>query len=181
MKNLLLVLSLIVGLINIAISEEPVGTKKVYGGQYDVVTTVGNTAYVGTSADLKIFNVSTPGNPQLVKIYPTNGAVNGIYFSSNRLYLATSNGLEILDVSTPLNPIYLGIYVVSTVNNVEVVGNLAYIAMDSGLQIVNIDDPSVPVLLGAYSESGGTAKDVSVVGNYAYVASYIQGLKIIDI
>ncbi|WP_272481073.1 beta strand repeat-containing protein, partial [Microcystis aeruginosa] len=50
----------------------------------------------------------------------------------------------------------------------------------SGLQIIDISNPTNPNLKGNYDTSG-SALDVQIVGNYAYVADGGAGLQIIDI
>ncbi|WP_287738211.1 Calx-beta domain-containing protein, partial [Microcystis sp. M048S1] len=50
----------------------------------------------------------------------------------------------------------------------------------SGLQIIDISNPTNPTLKGNYDTSG-YARDVQIVGNYAYVADDYSGLQIIDI
>jgi Ca2+-binding RTX toxin-like protein len=73
-----------------------------------------------------------------------------------------------------------------TVFSIEVVGNYAYGTYSYGLSnflsIIDISEPTIPVLKGSISGlSSGGARDVVVVGNYAYVADWSAGLKIIDI
>ena len=77
-------------------------------------------------------------------------------------------------------------------DEVYVSGNYAYVAsyQDDALSIIDISNPTNPVEVGYIQDDsqGGTAyalnntMGVSVVGNYAYVASYIDGaLSVIDI
>jgi len=62
--------------------------------------------------------------------------------------------------------------------DVFVSGNYAYVAgWNSGLQIIDVTDPSSPTVVGSLC-CGGFG--ISVLGNYAYLASFM-GLKIIDI
>jgi hypothetical protein len=48
------------------------------------------------------------------------------------------------------------------------------------LEIIDISNPSNPVFKGNYDTSG-SAWDVQIVGNYAYVTDGDSGLQIIDI
>ena len=69
---------------------------------------------------------------------------------------------------------------------VRVVGDHAYLAsrrpgLPGGLQILDIRDPAHPVRVGGI-DTGGSACDVEIVGNHAYVAdAFFGGLRIIDV
>jgi hypothetical protein len=64
--------------------------------------------------------------------------------------------------------------------NVVVQGQYAYVAASTGLYIVNVSNPSNPVQVG-FCSTPGSAKDVAVSGNYAYVADGSGGLRVINI
>jgi hypothetical protein len=53
-------------------------------------------------------------------------------------------------------------------------------ASDAGLVIVNINDPTSPEQIASF-DTPGLAKNVTVAGNYAYVADAYMGMRIIDI
>jgi hypothetical protein len=98
------------------------------------------------------------------------------------------NGLMILNISNPLSITFTGIYDTDGyADDVAVAGNYACISgttyTDYGsndyLEIVDINDPSAPVRAGKYNI--GSAFDLAVAGNYAYVAAGDSGLKIVDI
>ena len=58
----------------------------------------------------------------------------------------------------------------ATARAVEVTDTLAYVATGrTGLRIMNIADPANPIEIGYYDSPGSTV-DMTVVGNYAYVA-----------
>ncbi|HEX9505585.1 MAG TPA: Ig-like domain-containing protein, partial [Acidimicrobiia bacterium] len=64
-------------------------------------------------------------------------------------------------------------------NNVDVAGDHAYIAFgNGGLLVVDVADRAHPQLVGTLAMPGGTAIDVRVVGNLAYVADGPLGLQI---
>ncbi len=65
-------------------------------------------------------------------------------------------------------------------NNVDVSGDYAFVATGSGLSVVNVSNHSSPKIAANLSV-GGTAYDVRIVGNFAYLAAGEQGLKIVDV
>ncbi|MCB4790861.1 MAG: fibronectin type III domain-containing protein [Elusimicrobia bacterium] len=68
------------------------------------ISVSGNYLYIGGSFGLKIYDITNPASPILVKTYTTS-ACDKIYVYGNYIYLAeTSNGIEILDISNPALP-----------------------------------------------------------------------------
>jgi hypothetical protein len=62
----------------------------------------------------------------------------------------------------------------------QVVGDRLYAATDTGLQVISIADPARPTVLGG--ETGAPrAWDVAVDGTRAYVASGVEGLRVVDV
>lgn len=59
-------------------------------------------------------------------------------------------------------------------------GLYAYVAAEGGLHVFDISNPAVPVSLAFYN-TPGSAMDVVVNGNYAYVADELSGLQVVDI
>ena len=51
---------------------------------------------------------------------------------------------------------------------VAVVGNYAYVVDSSGLRVINVANPAAPAEIGFY-DTPGSAYDVAVAANYAYV------------
>jgi hypothetical protein len=126
-----------------------------------------------------VVNVSDPADPQLVfngDFY--NGG--GITVSDNYLYISTYEGLNVFDISDPENPVQTGVCNVSC-SSIEIVGELAYAAAyDNGLRVIDVSDPTGPFESG-FSDIPGIAYDISVAGNYAYIASDEAGLQIVYI
>ncbi|MDH6098425.1 hypothetical protein NWP21_06125 [Anabaenopsis sp. FSS-46] len=169
------------------------------GSAYDVQV-VGNYAYVADgSAGLQIIDIRNPANPTRTGVYDTTGGARDVQVVGNYAYVADgSAGLQIIDIRNPANPTRTGGYDTTGVSlGVQVVGNYAYVTDEaaasgypgygypglqtySGLQIIDISDPANPTNTGSYRTSG-SARDVQVVGNYAYVADSSAGLRIIDI
>jgi hypothetical protein len=66
-------------------------------------------------------------------------------------------------------------------SGVAIQGQYAYIGVGPHLVILDIGDPAHPVLVGQTDPLPRVVFDVAVAGNYAYVAAFISGLRIIDI
>ena len=58
---------------------------------------------------------------------------------------------------------------------VAVVGELVYVtAWTSGLRVIDVSDPTAPVEIGSI-DTPGNARNVAVVGSFAYVADSFEG------
>ena len=147
------------------------------------VRVVGNYAYLAdlstTTADLKIFNISTPAAPVLVSQSDATNVISDVDFSNGYVYAADgTSGLRVIDVTNPSSPNLKSTYnSPGDAQDVKIVGNYAYVADGtSGLQIVNIRNPNSPVLQGTAGISIGVIGSVSsvdVVDNYAYIVNKV--------
>src|SRR3990172_2867887 len=68
-----------------------------------------------------------------------------------------------------------------TTYTVAVQGNYAYFGVGPRLVILDIGNPASPALVGQTGVLPGAVRDVALAGNYAYLADYYGGLRIIDI
>ncbi|MDA7655220.1 pentapeptide repeat-containing protein, partial [Akkermansiaceae bacterium] len=154
----------------------------------------GGHAYVADRAGgLQIVDISDPSSPQIVGSYSTQagsnwstGAAWGVKVEGGYAYMAASGaGLIIVDVSNPANPVLEGSYStnVGDARGVYVLSGKAYLADgssgSSGLLVIDVTSPSSPVLVGTY-DSMGSGMGVTAVGDYAYLADWGGGLKIVD-
>ncbi len=64
---------------------------------------------------------------------------------------------------------------------VAVQGSYAYVGIGPRLVILNIANPASLIITGQTTVLPGVIRDVAVVGNYAYVADYDRGLRIINV
>lgn len=64
---------------------------------------------------------------------------------------------------------------------VAVQGDYAYVGIGPRLVILDISDPTHPILAGQTDTLPENVQDVVVMGNYAYVANRLHGLRIIDV
>ena len=144
-------------------------------GSYDTpglasnVFVVNNTAYVADVTSLQVFDVLNPSNPTLIgSCYLGTASTNDVAVSGSRAYVAGSRGLIVLNVSNPSEPTKLNTcHLPSMALAVTLTDHFAFVADgQSGLQIINRFNLN---LVGSY-DTTGSALDVYVSGDYAYVA-----------
>ncbi len=155
------------------------------GEAYEVMV-AGSIAYLTyTYGGLLILNISDLNNIEKLGEFDDGGFAQGVFVSDNYAYVAEyGDGFEILDVSDPTNPVKLSqFFDGGQARHIYIEGDYAYIADGSngGFEIVNVSDPMNPYKVGYYLESFSSAEDISIVGEYAYVAYGSYGLEIIDI
>ncbi len=145
-----------------------------------------NHAYIAEGdSGLQVVDISDPTDPDNVSDYDTPGIAVGVFVSGDYAYVADggyNQGLQVVDISDPENPTNASYYYTSDyAYSVFVDGNFAYIADgEAGLQIVNITDPVDPTLAGSYGYNINDARDVFVLGDYAYFVD-ISSLIVLDI
>jgi hypothetical protein len=147
------------------------------------VEVAGDYAYVADGwAGLTVVDVSNPAAPSLAGNYDTPGNARTIDVEGSYAYIADrgGGGLQIVDISDPTLPTLAGSYHPGTDTwGVEVSGNVAYLgATSAGVVAVDITDPTNPSHLGTVA--AGSARQLDVDGDYAYVAGY-DALYVIDI
>lgn len=110
-----------------------------------------------------------------------------IRVANNTAYLSYYNGISVIDVSNVSNPVFLGNCTTASSGNFVIRNNTMYVANDYGLQIIDVTNQHSPALIGGYN-TPGTANDVSILGNIAYVVyddivspGFSSGLRIIDV
>jgi hypothetical protein len=140
------------------------------------------------------FNASKATNQQLVLTeiaeINTGSKTVDVHISGDTLYaLDDYHGLKIYNVSNPENPALIGriqdSYTFAHAMVIDEDQGLAYIAdFDDSLEVVDISDLTAPVIIGRYDNQmgnrGGTT-DISVDGNYIFLASQYGGLEIIEV
>ena len=156
-------------------------------GNAEAVAVDGDYAYVGDAdGGLVAFDVSNPRAPDELWAC-TEGGLKAMDVSvrGDYAYVANWSGeLRIVDVADPSGPVCTygscatsghptGLYLAEA-------GGRAYLAAgDVGVVIVDASDPAAPAVLDTV-DTTGTANDVVVDGNYAYVADGASGLAILD-
>ena len=145
-------------------------------GLINAVAVQGNHAYVGVGPRLVVLDVSDPAAPTVVSqttVFP--GTVQDIYVAGPHAYVV-AGGLRVVDISDPAAPAEVA--TAGGAQSVYVAGTYAYAATGSALRIIDVSDPTAPAEVGYAS---GSAEDVHVSGDYAYVAAGENGLRVIDV
>jgi hypothetical protein len=150
------------------------------------VAFAGNHVFLADGNDgLKVFDIVSPENPDLVTSMPLAARALGADVTGDLLCVAVNtSGLQVLDISVPETPVPLGI-VATPGRAMDVVarGSLAFVAdFDQGLQIVDISDPESPAIIGDVElVNWGKALDLAVYGDMVYLACELGGLYLIDV
>jgi hypothetical protein len=134
---------------------------------------------------LYIFDISQPGNPQLVSRYADlQSSGYDVRVQDGYAYVADNlGGLEVIDVSDPLNPASVGYCTLPDVAwSLDVQYPYASVAnyILGGVQIINIANPSSPQVAGYYKRTGCFALGVTMDQDDIYIADGPAGLQIYD-
>ncbi|MDB4304284.1 hypothetical protein N9934_05800, partial [Desulfosarcina sp.] len=129
-----------------------------------------------------LLDATDPENPQYATQYKIPGWVNDIAVHYDYAYTG-SNGFRVFNVSDKSHPVQIGYNDIEG-DLVKLSGNKAVYCpknMSSGnkVNIMDISDPTNPFKLGHYSPPAMTY-DLDVKGNYAFVACWWDGIRIID-
>lgn len=159
-----------------------IGSLAVPGYAYDVAVT-GNYAYlVGISgAGFRVVDISNPVYPQLVNSLTFSG--DAICLNNNYAYVAGSGGMAIFNIANPLHPAQVGFYnSPGYPEDVAIYGSYAYLPeySPSALRVVDVSNPALPVEAGSIT-LGGQPTSVSLTGSCALVATWVQGLYVLDL
>jgi hypothetical protein len=141
-----------------------------------------NYAYVALQdTGFHVVNVADPAHPVILTTNWLSYAM-GVDLAGSYAFVGGYGGMRVFDISTPSAPVQVGSISYSGYSReVKIVGTLAYVAGDRALRIIDISAPTQPVLIGYSEDLGAESYGVEVVGNYAYVADYSGGLKIVDV
>jgi hypothetical protein len=104
-------------------------------------------------------------------------------------YIGVGRGVTILDIADPHHPVFVtqAVFLPSAGTDIVVANGLAYVTVDSegqdradtGLWVLDVTDPLSPTWK-VHCELG-RPQGVAVAGDYAYVADYSAGLRMIDL
>ncbi|MFX1607257.1 MAG: LVIVD repeat-containing protein [Promethearchaeota archaeon] len=134
--------------------------------------------------DLKIFNISDPTNPSLIKSFELSGGLaNGIAIGGHHAYISDRYyGLRIIDFSDPFHPVARGEFSTVTANEADVAyeNETAYLVNGANtLYIINVTDSMNATSIQTMTV-GNEATSVEVQENIVYVVSN-NGLEIINV
>ena len=153
----------------------------------------------GSSGGFDILDISNPTSPQLKGNLKTSNIITDVYVSGKYAYYAYHfqssrpwnwGGMGIIDISLPGSPRAVGdrgTFACSSgaARSVQVSKGYVYVAdycayKGGSLQIFDVSNPGTPQL-GLVYETPGTAEDVFISGNYAYIADGKGGLRMANI
>ena len=123
----------------------------------------------------------TPHAPIIVGDILVRGSVRDVELDGNYAYLATSYGLVIVDISDPVYPESISEYNLAELSprGIEYHNEKAYVVTRTTVEVFSVSDPGNP--FHVISVDLYRPQDLVVAGDYAYVADYNEGLKVIDI
>jgi len=113
-----------------------------------------------------------------------------VHVDGDVAYVADFNGgVAVIDVADPLDPRLLTLVGFDDPGfgaalAIEVVGDLAYVATVEGLRVLDVTDPAAAFEIGAFDTAslpGAVPQDVTIIGQTAYLASWMAGLLVIDV
>jgi len=152
----------------------------VTAGPASDVRVVGNTAYVAVgTAGLELVDITDPTNPTQLSVFKSAGSTADLMVDQRKAYLANgSGGIEIVDVSDPAAPFSLGtLGGLGNVMGIAAENGTVVVVADSSVIVIDARDPASPVRMG--SVNIGPVRDIAINGNYAYVAAYTSGYKVV--
>ncbi len=139
-------------------------------GNPNKIVYYGNYA-IAAGNGLKICDISSPTNPQLLGTLFNNTQISDIEIHGSTLIIALIDaGLTFYDLSDPLHPTMI----VSKPNALgiralEINGNYLFTAGSQGLKIYSLYNIASPVPTGYYNPFGPSMNDIQVMGNRAFV------------
>ncbi|MBD3193196.1 MAG: hypothetical protein GF308_21360 [Candidatus Heimdallarchaeota archaeon] len=145
----------------------------------------GNYAYIGTSTDLFVVDVSDPTDPIQVGNF-SNVRTTSLCLSDDYLYVGNrlNYSLDVFDVSDPTNITRISrvfFEFADTINDIILDQDLVYIAHDwQGLKILNSSNSENLTLINSY-DVNNYVMDLFLAGNNLFLANYDGGLIILDI
>ena len=142
----------------------------------------GNKAYVAVgTAGLDLVDVSDPMLPVLLSNIDTGGSAVDLAIQNGYAFVATqSGGVEIIDVNDATNPISTALIEgIGSIVGVDVSSDRLVMASSTTLYVYDISDINSPVRLGSINI--GNIRAVVTDGEYAYLAAYTSGYKVVNI
>lgn len=150
------------------------------------MVTQGNYLYVAANLDgLQVVDISDPADPWRVGGLDTPGQSRAVDCIGDLVYLADgTGGLQIISVADPQLPLLVGsLSTMGFAHNLQAVGDFTYLAVDwasGGLIVMDVSDPANPVQISV-SPAGGSARDIVVNGNHAYISDHDGNIYVFDV
>jgi hypothetical protein len=156
------------------------------GGSMARFTVYDDILYTVDNSTLRLFSISTPADPAMLKEMYVGWNIETIYPHENKLFLGGATGLYIYSIQDPSNPEFIsGLQHINSCDPVVVEGNYAYITLRAGnlcgdmrsqLDVIDISDIQNPLQIADYTmeEPYGLGIDDTLL----FVCDGAAGLKI---
>ncbi|MDK9699385.1 MAG: T9SS type A sorting domain-containing protein [bacterium] len=152
----------------------------------------GNYCYVASGdSGIAIVDVTTPASPRFVRYFAreTQSWTSALAISDDKIFYTVGWHFYIASLTDPESPTVINSGVTfNYISRICVVDNYAYLLGNitgaiSGVFVLDCTNPQTPTLVGQYTQGGLGAyyNDLAVSGDYAYLASYGLGLRIISV
>ncbi|MDP8238760.1 MAG: beta-propeller domain-containing protein [Candidatus Hatepunaea meridiana] len=134
------------------------------------LSVVGNNVFVTSISDgLRVFDISNPDEPDEVECYNYISNIYSVCINGDYAYIRTDDGIKVIDVSEQSDPTIISEYGNQRVYGLDVSGDYVFTVTDAYLDAINISNPREPECV-SQCQILGRGRDVSVQGDYAYVA-----------
>ena len=145
---------------------------------------IGDYAFIGNGpSGLRILDVSNKEDPHEVGYYDFDDEiVTSIYVVNDYVYLGydDNGGFRIIDVHVKEDPTEISIFDAGFyIYDLFILADYAYVVSENGFDIIDISDKEQPVRK-ARVETGDPIQ-IHVIGDYAYVGDFYDGLHIYDV
>ncbi|MGV3641961.1 MAG: LVIVD repeat-containing protein, partial [Adhaeribacter sp.] len=161
------------------------------GGSMARFTIAGNHLYALNSNNLRVFDISSPTNPQPGTLVHIGGGMETVFPYGNKLFIGSMTGMLIYDISNGAAPTRLGGYSHARVcDPVVVSGNYAYVTLRTNgnarcginntnqLDVVDISNPQSPQLKKTFPMQ--SPYGLGIDQNTLFVCEGEFGLKVFD-
>jgi hypothetical protein len=159
------------------------------GGSMARFTLLNGHMYAVDHNQLRVFDVTSPADPNFVKEVPLGWGIETIFPFDNKLFIGSMTGMYIYDASNPASPKQMSHYQhVTACDPVVVNEKYAFVTLRSGvscrmgvdeLHILDIENPYNPKLLKSYPMKNPHGLGLS--GEHLYLAEGRYGLKSYDV
>lgn len=155
------------------------------------VSVSGEYIYISDGANgLHVLNVTTPTNPVEVTLYDTPSFVRSVAVDQNYIYFSDQNGLWVADAANPSGfPSGFSAYPqggrsqsIAITDTYAFVSEAGYKSTTTSIvRVTDVSNPVSPTQASSFDTPYMDTFHVAVVGNYAYLADGVNGLRIINI
>jgi len=164
-----------------------------------------NLAYINTNfydykkeeftdnSKLLIINIQDKDNPEIIgscNIHPNSW---GIYVAEKYTYISswkwdkkneryTDSVFQVIDINEPSNPKTLGsCEIPGGAWEMDSAGGFIYVSsLSGGIYAIDVKDKNKPVIVDSLI-TGGTSYDITIKGNYGYIADGFEGMSILEL